>query len=139
MRAEELQRPITDLRVHDPVCVSPTTTVRQVIAKLQELRAGCVLVTGDDGELIGIFTERDVLRKLADDEDDDAVDGPISAVMTPRPEVLHEDDSIVFALHQMHIGGYRHIPLVDLHNRPVAVVSVRMVVDFLAGRLDAGA
>ena len=33
MRAEELQRPITDLRVHDPVCVSPTTSVREVIAK----------------------------------------------------------------------------------------------------------
>jgi CBS domain-containing protein len=99
-----------------------------------------VLVTDDDGLILGIFTERDVLRRLAT-LGAAGGDLPISEVMTARPKVLHADDSIVYALHEMHIGGYRHIPLTDGSGRPVKIASVRHMVDYLAERLgvrDAG-
>lgn len=55
---------------------------------------------------------------------------PVKSVMTPNPETLEPEDSIAFALNKMSVGGYRHIPIVD-GAKPVGVLSVRDVVDFL--------
>jgi len=52
--------------------------------------------------------------------------------MTPDPEVLTPDDPIVYALNKMSVGGFRHVPLVDAARRPVGVVSVKDIVDYLA-------
>ena len=54
-------------------------------------------------------------------------DGP---VMTRNPETLEPDNSIAFALNKMSVGGYRHIPIVE-GDKPIGVLSVRDVVDFL--------
>src|SRR3954447_23749436 len=51
--------------------------------------------------------------------------------MTRDPESLRADDRIVWALNLMHVGGYRHVPLVDPQNRPVGVISVKDIVSFL--------
>ncbi|MAF10032.1 hypothetical protein CMK11_06225 [Candidatus Poribacteria bacterium] len=134
MDAEKLQLPITELNVRQPLVVGPHAPAREAIDRLKEKGAGCVLVVDEDGYLLGIFTERDVLQKLAP-LPSAAADRAVSEFMTPRPTVLHQDDSIVFALHQMHLGGYRHIPLVDDDEKPRHIVSVRTVVDYLAGRL----
>ena len=136
MNAEKLQLPITELNVRTPLVVGPDTPAREAIEVLKEKRAGCVLVVDDDGYLLGIFTERDVLQKLVR-AGKSGPDRPVAEFMTPNPTVLHQDDSIVFALHQMHLGGYRHIPLVDDDEKPKHIVSVRTVVDYLAARLTA--
>jgi len=83
------------------------------------------------GRLVGIFTERDVLTKVVGttlDIDRKFVD----AVMTPDPEALGPDDLVTYALNKMSVGGFRHIPLVDADERPVGIVSMRNVVDFIA-------
>jgi CBS domain-containing protein len=51
--------------------------------------------------------------------------------MTREPETLRRDDRIVWALNLMHMGGYRHVPLVDEANRPVGVISVKDIVEFI--------
>ncbi|MEO2002511.1 MAG: CBS domain-containing protein [Candidatus Poribacteria bacterium] len=136
MDAEKLQAPITELNVRQPLVVGQDAPAREAIDRLKEKGAGCVLVLDDDGYLLGIFTERDVMQKLAP-LGSAAADRPVSEFMTPGPTVLHQDDSIVYALHQMHLGGYRHIPLVDDDEKPRHIVSVRTVVDYLAERLSA--
>jgi CBS domain-containing protein len=51
--------------------------------------------------------------------------------MTSDPETLRPDDRIAWALNLMHMGGYRHVPLTDEAGRPVGVVSVKDIVDFI--------
>jgi CBS domain-containing protein len=96
----------------------------------QRARTGCLLIL-DQGHFVGIFTERDVLCKVAAQEVDlDQL--LVGALMTPQPESLHEDDDLVYALNQMSLGGYRYIPLLDDQGRPTRVVSERSIVDALA-------
>jgi CBS domain-containing protein len=125
-----LHQPIRALATVRPaVCVPPTASVRQAIERMNQHSAGCVLVE-EGGRLIGIFTERDVLMRIAGsgvDVDRTSVD----AVMTPDPESLGPDDRVTYALNKMSIGGFRHIPLVDDDGRPVGVVSMRNVVDYM--------
>jgi CBS domain-containing protein len=96
---------------------------------MKEHRIGCVLVE-QGGKLVGIFTERDILTKLVGTGYDPAkvlVDG----VMTRDPETLTLDDPIAFAMQLMNVGGFRHVPLVDDERRPVGILSVKDIVDYL--------
>ena len=115
--------------LHPVVSLCPTDSVRTAINAMVEQRVGCVLIT-QEGRLVGVFSERDVLCKVATRELDlDAT--PVAELMTHNPESLHTDDKLVYALHQMEVGGYRHVPLVDDNHHPVAVVSMRDIVGFI--------
>jgi CBS domain-containing protein len=112
------------------VAVPPGTTIGGAARIMKEHRVGCVLVEAE-GRLLGIFTERDILTKLVGTGYDPAkvlVDG----VMTRNPETLTPEDPIAFALHRMSVGGFRHLPLVDAAGRPVGILSVKDIVDYLA-------
>jgi len=84
----------------------------------------------DGGRLAGILTERDILTKLVGSGADPAL-MKVDAVMTRKPETLGPDDPVAFALQLMSVGGFRHIPLVDGQGRPVGILSVKDIVDFL--------
>jgi CBS domain-containing protein len=92
-----------------------------------------VLVVDERGRVGGIFTERDVLRKVA--ASGAGPSRPVSEVMTPDPESLGLDDGIAFALNRMILGGFRHIPIVDDAGLPLAVLSLREVVAFIVSLL----
>jgi len=126
-----LQRPVGELStLAAAITCERSATVRQAIEAMQRARTGCLLIL-DQGHLVGIFTERDVLYKVAaQDVDIDHV--LVGTLMTPKPESLHVDDELVYALNQMSLGGYRHIPLLDDQGRPTRVVSERGIVDALA-------
>ena len=72
---------------------------------------------------MGIFSERDLLKKIAGQKTD-YVNLPITQFMTPRPDTVTANDTLAFALHKMDVGGYRHLPVVDA-GKPVGVISVR--------------
>lgn len=105
------------------------TTIGQAARIMKEHRVGCVLVE-DGGKLIGIFTERDILTKLVGTGYDPAMVA-VDGVMTRNPETLTPEDPIAFALQQMSVGGFRHVPLVDSDGHPVGILSVKDVVDYL--------
>ena len=136
MDAEKLQLPITELSVRRPFKVGPDATARDAIKIMRARGGGSVLIVDEEEDLLGIFTERDALTKLFQ-QGNESLDQPIVNVMTPRPTTLHMDDSIVFALHHMHVGGYRYIPLFDEEDKLARIVSVRSMVDYLAQRLEA--
>ena len=111
------------------VCVASETRVREAIERMKEKGVGCVLVQRDT-KLVGIFTERDVLVRVAGTGVD--IDHtPVEALMTPDPESLSPDDRVSYALNKMTVGGFRHIPLVDDDDRPVGIVSMRNVVNYV--------
>jgi CBS domain-containing protein len=111
------------------VTVAPDTTVGEAARLMRQHRIGCVLVE-EAGRLVGIFTERDILIRLVGTGYDPAavrVDG----VMTRDPETLTPDDPLGFALRMMSVGGFRHVPLTNREGKPVGILSVKDVVDFL--------
>ncbi|MBZ0170067.1 Arabinose 5-phosphate isomerase KdsD [Candidatus Methylomirabilis lanthanidiphila] len=122
-----LTEPIRGLEFREPICVQSDTAVRDAATAMNDARVGCVLVMEGD-RLIGIFTERDILKKVVGRLD---LDSPIGQAMTPNPETVGMDDGIAYALNKMHVGGYRHIPVLDRQGRPVGVVSIRDVVRFI--------
>jgi len=122
--------PVSSLVQGPAVTIGPDATIQQAVECLQEKHIGCVLVSGADGKLAGIFTERDLLNRVAGRRLDWR-SVRIADYMTRDPESLRPDDRIVWALNLMHVGGYRHVPLVDPQNRPVGVVSVKDIVSFL--------
>ncbi len=122
-------KPVKGLKLRKPVTVDLNKSVRDALSVMQSKKFGCLLVT-HGGALAGILTERDIVGKaLGRERDLDAI--PVKEVMTPDPVALQPDDSVAFVLNAMHVGGYRHVPIVDEKNRPLAVVSVKDVIGFI--------
>lgn len=125
-----LHSPISHLaELHPVVDVSPTTMVSEAMAKMAQKHVGCLLVT-EGGKLAGLFSERDVLRKVAT-QNIDTKATPVSSLMTPNPETLPIESPLVFALQRMSVGGYRHVPLLNEKQEPVSVVSMRDIVEHI--------
>lgn len=110
------------------ITVSIDMPINECILLMQKKRIGCVLVTSHN-KLLGIFTERDVLKKILG-ASFDLNQTPITEVMTTNPQVLNEIDTIAYALNFMDLGGYRHIPIVNNVFEPVGVVSVKDIVAY---------
>jgi len=121
--------PLKKLKPATPISVPIGTTLKEVTTLLKSHRIGCILIT-EDNKLAGIFTERDLLLKVID-EDIDTATTPVDRFMTPSPECLLPRDSIAFALNRMSLGGFRHIPIVDADHHPVGIISVKDIVDIL--------
>lgn len=123
-----METPLRELEPPTALTVPPGEPIGSVIHLMQTHRHGSVLVV-EDGHLVGIFTERDVLNRVAGRRLDlNRV--PVSRVMTRDPKVLRDDDTLAFAMHRMAVGSYRHIPIVR-DGKPPAFVSVRGVLRFL--------
>ena len=123
-------KPIDMLGPRQPVCLDRHTRLAEVIARLKGKNVGCILVTGERGELIGIFTEGDAQYKVAGLIHD--LEGvPVESLMTPRPSVLRSDTPISQALHLMGLHGFRHVPLVDGEGKPTGFISFRDIVRFI--------
>ena len=134
LEARVLQRPIRELPTLQPVItLERSATVRDAVEAMQEARMSCVLVV-DQGRLAGIFTERDVVTKVvAQGIDVDHVQ--LQEVMHPDPDWLGMEDDLVYALHQMSLGEYRPLPVVDDQRRPLALVSMQAIVAYLIALL----
>lgn len=115
------------------VALGERATVREALESMREKQLSCVLVAEQD-QLVGIFTERDVVITVAGAPlDIDHV--PLRDVMRPNPDCLGLDDTLMDALHQMAVGEYRHVPVVDEQGRPTALVSMQAIVDTLLAAL----
>lgn len=131
MGSYDLRVPVRDLSLGPPVTVSPDTTIRAAIAHMQDGSFGCVLVVSpEDGTLAGIFTERDLLVKIAGKKLDWDVQR-VRDYMTADPETLCDTANLAFVLNRMTSGGFRHVPIVDKDCKPICVVSVRDVMRYI--------
>jgi CBS domain-containing protein len=127
VRGTLLTTRLRELSLRKPIFIDPDATVVAAVNAMNEHRGGCVLVERD-GKLLGIFTERDVLTRVIFRDASSTM--TVSAVMTKDPETLDETQTVACALNKMSVGGYRHIPIIE-RGRPVGVVSIRDLVDFL--------
>jgi CBS domain-containing protein len=87
-------------------------------------RAGSVLVL-EGGSLVGIFTERDILRALGDSSSADlARVSAVSKWMSKDPETIDPETTVAEALNRMLFGGFRHLPVMN-GEAVVGMVSMR--------------
>ncbi len=130
--ALSIHEPIEQIMYREPVIVFPDMKVTDAINHFIKDDVGCVLVVEkNSNKLIGIFTERDVIRKLINKGHDHSKE-TVSEYMTKNPDSLFLSDPIAYALNRMATGGYRHVPLVDEGNHPVGFLSVQDIVEHLA-------
>lgn len=122
---------LDELGAPAPIMVDLDAPVGDAIEAMHDAGADCVLVVAAD-RLVGIFTDRDAVVKLAGRPIDGLL---VRDYMTPDPVVLRHDDPIAVAIHKMAIGGFRHIPILQ-DGRPTGVVSARDVFHHLAEGFD---
>ena len=133
IRGAILSDAIGHVRRPPMVTVTPETSVGETIRVMNAGRVGCALVLRGR-KLVGIFTERDVLQKVAG-KVPDLEATPIVTVMTENPSTLLESALIAFALRKMVAEGYRHVPLVDDHGDAIGVVAVRDLIAWIVDLL----
>lgn len=130
--ALSIHEPIEKIIYHDPVTVTKNTKIIDVINLFNEKDVGCVLIIDEvTKKLIGIFTERDVIRKLINNGHNLHKE-TVENYMTKNPDSLYLSDPIAFALNRMASGGFRHVPLVDENKIPVGFLSIKDIVEHLA-------
>jgi CBS domain-containing protein len=134
--AEFLCRSVSVLEPADPITAEEGDSLEKVCGLLQKHSIGCVLITNNHDELVGVFSERDfmtrVFQKVKDIENSSVRD-----FMTKEPVTVEPDTPIAFCLHLMSEGGFRHLPMVDRDGMPISIISVRDVVNYLVNRLVA--
>ena len=100
--------------------VEPGERITEVAQRMVERNIGAVLVL-DGGRLLGIMTERDLIRAVARGLHGDAV---VADYMTKRPETIGPDDTTQHAAVLMIHGGFRHLPVVE-RDDVVGILSIR--------------
>ena len=129
------EEPVMALCREPPVTVARGASLREAIDLLRgDAGKGAVLVVEGESlsaSVVGIFTERDYLDKIA------GVDGllerRIDDFMSANPRVLRPTDTVAHAIRLMTEGGYRHLPVVEGEARaPIGLVSTRDIATHLA-------
>ena len=111
--------------------VSPSTTIQEAGILMAERRQAA-LVVDDDGQLVGLFAFKDMMtRVVAKELPLDST--PVSAVMTPEPEVVSPDTTVLEALHTMHDNKFLTLPVCEDDGRVLGVVSVMDVIHGCGG------
>ena len=126
------QEKATAVGYRPTVSIGAEATVEQAIELMQARRVGCLLVVNGGDVLAGIFTERDVLRKVLAEGATASLDDGVSTVMTANPVTLRTDDSLATLFRRMFDGGFRHLPLLDLEGKLLGTISIKRVISFLA-------
>lgn len=111
----------------DPLATTPDAPASAVMGLLTAQKQAAALVC-DGSKLIGIFTERDALRLMAEGAD---LSAPISSVMTKVVASVTPGTSVAEAIKLMSVGGYRNLPVVGESGEPLGVVAVRGIVHYL--------
>ncbi|MCE9589058.1 MAG: CBS domain-containing protein [Planctomycetes bacterium] len=126
--------PVTVMETTPFRTITPDTKIEKAMRMMVEDDLACLMVE-DRGRLVGIFSERDVLNRIA--EDFEAIKhGPIRVVMTRDPVYIHDTDSPAVALNLMAVGGFRHIPILDVDDRIVGILGPIRVVRYLQRFLE---
>lgn len=126
-RVTEIMRPRTDLRL-----AQASQTVREVFvaAPRPGRRTGAVLLLDDDGSLAGLFTDSDLAR-LMEQRRDEALDRPISEVMTARPLTLRTTAMFADVVALLSERKISEIPVVDERDVPVGMIDITDVIGWL--------
>ncbi|MBK9081869.1 MAG: CBS domain-containing protein [Rhizobiales bacterium] len=118
----------------DVLTSPPHRTVHELARTLAEKGIGAIVVTGSDGEVLGIISERDVVRAVARGGVG-ALDEPVSRHMTQKVVTCVEDQTIVHVMERMTHGRFRHMP-VTRDGRLIGIVSIGDIVKHRVAEME---
>lgn len=128
--AHEIQLPLRSL-MRPIVTIHISSSTQTAIQLLIEHHVGAAPVVDDENRLRGIFSERDVLRKILNTTVGDLGALGIERFMSATPQTAQPEDMLDTAILYMAQGGYRHLPIVNEQNEPIGMVSIRDVISYL--------
>jgi CBS domain-containing protein len=108
------------------VTIEPTADLAAAVKLLAERRIGAVIILGGDHHIVGILSERDIVRALAE-HGPTALNEPVGQVMTRDVKTCSEDDTIEDLMGRMTTGKFRHMPVVE-QGKLIGIVSIGDVV-----------
>ena len=131
---DELERALAEENVaalhSTPFATIPSSLpIREAVAQLAGQHIACLLVE-EQGKLVGVFTDRDVLDRVTL-EYEDVQDRPVSTVMTAEPVYVNGTDSSAAALTVMAVSGFRHVPVLGSEEKIAGIVSPHRITEFL--------
>jgi len=118
----------------DVVTIDPNASLAAAVELLAEKRIGAVVIVGADRRVVGILSERDIVRVLAK-QGREALDGPVSAAMTRKVSTCHERETISSIMERMTLGKFRHVPVVD-QGRLAGIISIGDVVKYRLSEVE---
>ena len=112
---------VSELIKDRPLASAPIdATVHEACQAMCKLNTGAVVVV-DSGELVGVLSERDVLRRLVC-AGRNANETSAGDIMTPLPQAMDSDGDLAQAIEIMHKGGFHHVPILD-QGTPIGLLS----------------
>lgn len=128
------QDDLTQVEITAPRVVEPDMSLRQVLRVMKKAAAGCILIC-QGNRLIGIFTERDYIKRVLARPAD--LDAPIRHYMTENPVTACLSETLGNVIQTMYQGGYRHLPVVSDDGQLAGTVSVKRIVQYLVDHYPA--
>jgi CBS domain-containing protein len=119
-----------DLMLQDVVTANGNVTVKEAIELLFKRHVGSVVIINDDEKCVGIFTERDAIRVVAQNM---PLDAPVEKVMTKNPFTVNGNSIFQEAKSIIVSAKIRHLPVIDENGKLVGLISVRHILDELSG------
>jgi CBS domain-containing protein len=110
----------------DVVTIEPSATLAAAARLLAEKRIGAVLILGADRRIVGILSERDIVRAIGE-RGADVLGEPVSVAMTRKVFTCNETELVSSIMERMSAGKFRHMPVVD-QGQPVGMISIGDVV-----------
>jgi CBS domain-containing protein len=117
---------ILEAKGHDVFTLGPNEKLAEAVRILADHRIGALVVTNGDQRIVGILSERDIVRVLAK-EGVGALDQTVRAVMTPKVNICNEHHTVNEVMEIMTRGRFRHLP-VEKNGRLDGIVSIGDVV-----------
>jgi CBS domain-containing protein len=117
---------IIDTKGGDVVTLEPSVSLDAAAKLLAERRIGAVVVLGADDRVVGILSERDIVRAISE-RGAAAMQEPVSQVMTRKVVTCTLDETIHSIMERMTTGKFRHVPVID-EGRLAGIVSIGDVV-----------
>ena len=127
-----LKEPLKNVNPHPAICVNLGTSMQEVVDLMREQKRGCVIIVeAGKRKPIGIFTERDLLMRVAG-RGWDFRKHTIDEVMSKNPASLTLNDQLGYALNKMVAQGYRHLPIVTEEGNVYGMVTVRSLLEYIS-------
>jgi CBS domain-containing protein len=121
---------VRHVMLRNVVTTDPKTSIKAAIETLYKKHIGSLLITDNDQKCIGIFTERDVIRVVAQGVN---LDTPIEKAMTSNVTTIGEEASLEEARRLIVEHAVRHLPVVNSQGELVGLLSVRKLLDEFFG------
>lgn len=131
LRQELEAEQVRHLDLNGYCLVESGTTVRETVSRMRAEGGRTALITRG-ADLIGIFTERDVMRRVANDPQ--ALDESVDAVMTAGPITVLPDTSAADALWLMDDHHFRNLPVIDRQGNILGDMTYASIIQYLAAR-----